>query len=159
MVKFEIDDELMEWAERRDDELPPIRNPVTHVTKQHSLSGMIGECMFKRIRPKSLWVSGFNYDFISRGKNIEIKTKVVTTPPCSHHNVNVSGANPRQKADFYVFACVLRNHSIGWLVGWLGCDEFFNIATRKKQGDTEPNGFEYKCETWVVQISQLREIN
>lgn len=107
-------------------------------------------------------VDDINYDFIYKGKKIEIKTKA-----CSDYRPRENWycsipAYFDQQTDYYVFARVNKALTKVWFVGYIEKQSFLKKASFVKEGEKDPDSSPQKiwtCPTdsYYIKIKNLKK--
>ena len=157
LIRVEITDAMRENA---------IKTAAEYATKlnksirkgEGTVAGCLGEEIFHYTFPFLERVNTYDYDFINRstGTTYEIKTKERTVPPKLSYDCSISDLTRKQEVDWYVFAQVLNDYSVGWLFGGIKAVCFFEEATFYRKGDRdERNNFTFHCDTRNITICDL----
>lgn len=108
------------------------------------------------------WVNGgdkpsYDYDLLFKGHRIDVKTKSCTSEPQPSYLVSIMPYYC-QKCDYYAFARVLSNCSMGWYLGSIKTEEFMDRAKFYKKGEVDPSsafGWTFKADGYHLPISEL----
>ena len=122
-------------------------------------AGRYGELVFCELFDGTL-ADHYEYDIAYNGLHVDVKTKRRTVPAQPDYKASVPDFNTEQDADLYYFMSVrCGNVPTPYrhvdLLGYIATDEFYDRAVFKEQGDTEPNGFEYKTDCWNLKHHEL----
>ena len=108
-------------------------------------------------------VDDYEYDSMLNNNKIEIKTisGKFKPPPYYLATVNscLEGEQRKQNSDYYVFTRILNDYSLGWIVGFIECDEFFRIGHFVKKGETYENMLFEKADATCARINELNDIS
>lgn len=128
--------------------------------------GYLGEIMVADMLGLNKGKSTFEYDLISeKGKLLDVKTITCSFKPEINYLATVNSCDEannkdevhKQKSDYYIFTRILFDYSKGWVVGWIPCDEFFNLGTFVKKG-TNLGKFSFvKADATVLEIYKLKQ--
>lgn len=126
--------------------------------------GGIGEievfkyCKSKGLHAKFLESFDAKYDLLVESKKVDVKTRCGKVPLSPSFFLNVQAEHASADKDIITF-CYL-NETTGdiQVLGALTLSEFLHEAKLKRLGDTEPNGFAYHCDTFVIHPSQLKPL-
>ena len=160
MNKIYITPEQIEEAK----DLYNFKNLKNSITKGESqLHGAIGEVItmeFLRSKGKEVKYEGdYNYDLISNGKKIDVKTIKTDKEPTDEFNANISAFNHTQQTDFYLWCAVSLDMSYGYVIGYLEKDEFYKIAELKKKGEIDHSEWTFKSDTYTTKIKNIKKFN
>lgn len=157
MIEVEIDDEMLIKARSMAAEMGPLRNSITKGAG--NLYGFLGELLYAKYKGL-LQTNTYHYDLQhSDGTTVEVKTKKTSVKPKPHYECSVAAYNTKQVCDIYVFVRVKDDLTVGWLLGYLTKNEFYEKAKKYEKGDRDPsNGFIVKAACYSVPINELREI-
>lgn len=162
MIEIQIPKTVVEELQARADEMGALRNSIEK--GKGNIVGLLGEWLFQQFRPEADHVNDFDFDFVSKGKRIEVKTKKINHKPDAKYYCNVSHFNTRQNADIYVFAFVNSDFTVGYLCGWEYKADFFKKAKFYSDGSTYEDGplkgrFFFRGDSWNITVQQLRQFN
>jgi len=154
IIGIAIDDQMIEEAKRLAAEVPLLRNSIRK--GEGTVYGFLGELVFLRL------VGGrhentYDYDVVMRSDvRVDVKTKVVTSPPRPNYECSVAASNTRQGCDVYAFVRVMKDMTQGWYCGASFKDLFFAEARPIKKGDLdEANGWVASADCFNVRIVDL----
>ena len=111
-------------------------------------------------------VDTFDFDGIYNNEKLEIKTISCKFEPYSHYLCTVNSHDlegvHKQQADHYVFTRIKNDKSIGWILGYISCEEFFKKGIFKSKGSeitSNPNVGKFeKANATVLEIQELYNI-
>ena len=128
---------------------------------QSQIYGAIGELIamgFLRSKGKEVKYEGdYNYDLISNGKKIDVKTIKTDKEPTDDFNANIDANNTTQKTDFYLWCSVSVDMTYGYVIGYLDKDEFYKIADLKKKGEIDCGDWTFKSDTYTTKIKNIKK--
>jgi hypothetical protein len=156
MLEVEIDYETLGRARDKAAAMGKLKGSFTN--GDGNIAGFLGELMFeKHLQGFASHKESFDYDYVlNNGETVDVKTKRTSVKPLPHYECSVSGLNVTQKCDYYAFARVKTDFSVGWLIGYMPKKEFFNQATLYKKGTKDPsNKFVCKVDTYSMPHSSL----
>lgn len=139
------------------EEQQQFRNKFTIRKKNSLYIGILGEVLYEKLFEGAVRINNFNYDFLYRGRKIDVKTKECKFKPKPHYSATVEAyTRYQQKCEAYVFFRIRRDHKVAWLLGSKNKSTFFKHAKFYKKGDTAPgNGLIYKEDHYGIPISWL----
>ena len=128
--------------------------------KDRILFGYIGERMVMDFLDLSIDIDDYQYDLMWYNHKIEVKAISCKFKPPEHFLATVNSHDlngvHKQQADIYIFARIKNDKSIGWLVGYLPCNEFFLKGKFIPKGTQIADGVEFtKANATVLPISEL----
>lgn len=136
-----------------------LKNSISKGESQ--LHGALGEVItmeFLRSKGKEVKYEGdYNYDLISNGKKIDVKTIKTDKEPTDEFNANIDANNTTQKTDFYLWCSVSVDMTYGYVIGYLEKDEFYKIANLKKKGEIDHSEWTFKSDTYTTKIKNLKK--
>lgn len=136
-----------------------LKNSITNGESQ--IYGALGEVIamfYLRSKGKSVKYQGdYNYDIISNGVKIDVKTIRTDKEPTDDFNANISAFNSTQQTDFYLWCAVSVDMSYGYLIGYLEKDEFYKIAELKKKGEIDWGKWTFKSDTYTTKVKNLHK--
>lgn len=153
MIQVEITDEMLLAAREKATEMGELNNSI--LKGQGSLAGFVGEQVVMKILGGK-WENTYDYDINVNNVRIEVKTKQTTVQPLPHYECSVAAFNIKQNCDAYAFVRVLKDFSVGWFLGVMKKDEFFQKAKRLKKGEVDPsNNFTVRADCYNLRIDEL----
>lgn len=160
MITLPITAEQVERAS----ELYPFDALENSITKGGSqIYGAMGEVVFgdfysDRYERKDT----YDYDFWNprNGTTVDVKTKRTTAVPRGNWNCSVAAFNTRQACDYYFFVRVMEDLSTAFLLGYLGKEEFYEMADFRKKGEPDPlkKGWKFTADCYNIPISKLHSV-
>ncbi len=154
MIHVEITHAMLLSATVRAYEMGELKDSYT--AGNRNIVGCLGEEIFKYYRPKSTQVDDFQCDFLSQGKKVDVKTRLVSCEPILKWAFNIP-YRLNQDVDYYLFCCVHKNFKEGWVMGYLSKGEFIQRRQIVRKGDPIPesNG-RYLRDFSVVLMRDIR---
>lgn len=162
MIEIKIDRDLSLEASLRSEKIPiNIRNSITE--GKNRFIGCLGEVAVKKhlqsMGSDVSYIGDYEFDLLSNGKRLEVKTKACSSKPLDHYECSVANFNSDQDCDYYVFTRC-KNESI-YLCGYISPDEFKERAVFMKKGDEDTNivrgkKFKIRADCYNLPISSLR---
>jgi hypothetical protein len=153
MIQVEITDEMLLAAREKATEMGELNNSI--LKGQGSLAGFVGEQVVMKILGGK-WENTYDYDINVDNVRVEVKTKQTTVQPLPHYECSVAAFNIKQNCDAYAFVRVLKDFSVGWFLGVMKKDEFFQKAKRLKKGEVDPsNNFTVRADCYNLRIDEL----
>ena len=153
MIQVEITDEMLVAAREKATEMGQLNNSI--LKGQGSLAGFVGEQVVMKILGGK-WENTYDYDINVDNVRVEVKTKQTTIQPLPHYECSVAAFNIKQNCDAYAFVRVLKDFSIGWFLGVMKKDEFFQKAKKLKKGEVDPsNNFTVRADCYNLRIDEL----
>ena len=153
MIQVEITDEMLLAAREKATEMGELKNSI--LKGQGRLAGFVGEQVVMKILGGK-WENTYDYDINVNNVRIEVKTKQTTVQPLPHYECSVAAFNIKQNCDAYAFVRVLKDFSVGWFLGVMKKDEFFQKAKRLKKGEVDPsNNFTVRADCYNLRIDEL----
>ena len=126
--------------------------------------GGIGEievfkyCKSKGLHAKFLESFDAKYDLLVESKKVDVKTRCGKVPLSPSFFLNVQAEHASADKDVIIFCYLNESNGDIQVLGGLTLSEFLHEAKLKRLGDTEPNGFAYHCDTFVIHPSQLKPL-
>ncbi|MEK9954618.1 MAG: hypothetical protein VW577_04345 [Pelagibacteraceae bacterium] len=155
MIEVEITTQMIDNARVKAKELGHLRNSITKGAG--NLIGFIGEEITKSCLGGEL-VNTYDYDLVLEdGTTVDVKTKATNYTPKDNYACTVPAYNTKQKCDAYAFVRVKRDLTVGWYLGMLPKEDFFDMAEHFKKGDLDDSGFVYKSDCYETKILDLRD--
>ena len=165
MIEYTLTEELINKAKKRLARVSANdhREIKFGYDRARILDGYIGEEIIKDCLNITKEADTFEYDLISnKGKKLEVKTITCKSKPQEDYlctiNAHSETFEHRQKADYYIFIRLLNDYSKAWVLGYMGCNEFFDKATFVPKG-TDFGKFALKRQNcYVLEIYKLHKI-
>jgi hypothetical protein len=127
------------------------------------LIGYIGEEIIKDFLNIKTDQETYEYDIISKGKKIEVKTISCAFKPKPEYLCTVNSHDlkkvHKQNADYYIFLRIKSDFSKGWILGYIKCADFFKKGTYIKKGQDFGKFKFTKANATVLEIKELTKIN
>ena len=120
-----------------------------------NMSGFIGEQLALKVLGGA-WENTYDYDLKVNDIRIDVKTKQTSLKPLPHYECSIAAFNTKQDCDGYAFVRVLNDFSVGWFLGVLTKQDYFDKATFLKKGEVDPsNNYTVKADCYNVRIDEL----
>ena len=133
MIEVTITDEMLLAARAKAVEMGKINNSI--LKGGGNVAGFLGEQVAMSVLGGD-WNNTYDYDFTTEaGKRVEVKTKQTSVKPLPHYECSIAKFNTKQDCDAYAFVRVLNDFSIGWFLGVLTKETYFDKANFLKKGD------------------------
>jgi len=122
--------------------------------------GYIVEELVKDFLNINLISDTYNYDLLTnKGKKLEVKTISCKFKPKTNYLCTVNCHSSKEKniqnADYYIFVRIRNDYKVGWLLGWIGCDEFYQKGDFIEKGKDFGNFKFTKANATVLEIKNL----
>ena len=166
-IEIKITQSMISMARERLGRVPNNPNIVRDLSKfnsepERTIEGYIGEEMVMPYFGVSSCVDDLNYDFIYNGKRCEVKTITCGFQPPPYYLATVNSYDltgvHKQQADYYIFTRTLYNHSLGWIVGYMPCGDFFQHGIFVQKGTTYAGMTFEKANATVMEIKQIKSV-
>ena len=156
MIEVTITDEMLLAARAKAVEMGKIHNSI--LKGGGNVAGFLGEQVAISVLGGD-WNNTYDYDLTTEaGKRVEVKTKQTSVKPLPHYECSIAKFNTKQDCDAYAFVRVLNDFSVGWFLGVLTKEAYFDKANFLKKGDVDPsNNYTVKADCYNVRIDQLEE--
>lgn len=145
---------MIDKARSKATELGVLKNSI--IRGKGNIAGFIGEQIALHCIGGE-WQNTYEYDILtSDGRRIDVKTKQTSVKPLPEYDCSIAKYNTKQKCDFYAFVRVKRDLTIGWYLGMLGKQEYFDKARFLKKGTVDPsNNYKVQADCYNVKIEDL----
>lgn len=156
MIEYDITDEMIEKAKKKDVEMGKLRNSIRN--GEGNLVGFIGEEVFAAYY-NAQSANTYDYDVLYGNLRIDVKTKTTTVKPQPHYFATVADYNTKQNCDLYYFVRVDLNKKKAYLLGGIRKEKFYSESTFYKRGDPDPSsnlGWTFKADCYNLEISKLK---
>jgi hypothetical protein len=155
MIPFEVTEEQLAQAIKEGKRLGKLPNSIEGGKKNDI--GFIGKNAVATYLGGTASNKGY-YDINVGNKVIQVRSKTTTAYPLPHYEVSVADTpNVRTMPyDYYVFTRIMDDKESGWILGYIGKNQFFKDAKFMRVGDVDPsNGYRVKQDCWNLPISAL----
>ena len=159
MIELYIDYQTLGEARDLAADMGTLKNSFTN--GMGNLTGFLGEVLLReRLAGTTEHKNTYDYDLVlPNSKTVDVKSKSTSVTPLDHYECSVSGLNTKQKCDYYAFTRIKKDLTVGWLLGYLPKQEFYDLAKFYPKGSKDPsNRFVNKVDTYSVRIDQLKDI-
>ncbi len=154
MQELEITLDMIDKARAKSTEMGVLKNSI--LRGNGNIAGFVGE----QIALKCLggeWQNTYEYDILMPdGKRIDVKTKQTSVAPLPEYDCSIAKFNTKQECDSYAFVRVKKDLTIGWYLGTIGKDAFFDKARFMKKGTVDPsNNYKVQADCYNLKIKDL----
>ena len=157
MREIEISLDMIESARQKSVEMGMLNNSI--IRGRGNITGFIGEQVALQCLGGAL-NNTFDYDIVlPNGRTVDVKTKQTSVKPLPEYDCSVAKYNTKQKCDFYAFVRVKGDLTVGWYLGMIEKERYFEQAQFLTKGEVDPsNGYTVKADCYNVKIRDLNEI-
>ena len=160
MRTFELKDNAFKAAEKEAKEIGILKNSIEKGAG--TPAGIIGQYIARFIlggKIEKRKPQLYHYDLLlDDGRKVEVKTKRTTVIPKPFYEGSVTRVNDKQKCDLYAFCRVDMDKKLGWWLGWISRDDFFEKAIFMKKGDIDHrNNYTVKKTCWNIIYEDLND--
>ena len=147
---------MRQRSQEKAEEMGPLNNSI--LNGSGNCAGFLGEEIVND------YINGvientYDYDIIKDGLKFDVKSKQTTVVPRTHYDCSVADFNPNQKCDFYIFARILDDFSIGWILGFISKERFYQEARFMRKGQMDgSNDYIVKSDCYNLEIKRLTPI-
>lgn len=160
-IEVNISDDQVRRAKERDHG-KKLRGSITN--GEGNLYGSLGEIIvidhFSSLGLDVGTESTYDYDITIESHTIDVKTKRVTSVPKGNYLCSISNFNTRQNCEFYLFCRVHDNLKKGYILGYMGKDNYFKQSVFNRKGELDPSsdrGWRFKDDCYNLPISKLKK--
>ena len=163
IVERPVTTDIISKAHEKSVEMGTLKNSITKGSG--NLVGFVGEGILHEFlleqQQQSSWSNTYEHDIILNNDiAIDVKSKKTNYIPKLEYDCSVAALNTKQQCDIYVFTRVKGDMSVGWILGFLPKDTYFEEATFMEKGAIDPsNGWKVKTDCYQVPIEKLRPID
>lgn len=151
-----ITQDMMEKALAKAEEMGKLKNSITE--GERNLVGFLGEEIANSYIQGEIQ-NTYEYDILWGKIKIDVKSKDTTVYPKSNYEVSVANFNTKQKCDYYVFVRVLDDLSVGWLLGYMSKQDYFENSRFLKKGEKDgSNSFIVRADCHNMFINDLKKM-
>ena len=107
-------------------------------------------------------VDDYEYDIIINEVKVDVKTITCKFKPTPNflavvNSCEIDGEH-RQEADTYIFVRMREDYEVAWIVGYMMCENFFDLSTFVEKGGTFDGQKFEKANSNVLPIENLYQI-
>jgi hypothetical protein len=163
LIKIPITRDLAHKAALMAEQIPEnIRNSIEK--GRNRFIGCLGEAaLIEYLESKGSqvkWLSTGDYDLISNGKKLEVKTKKTKVEPLPNYECSVACYNTKQECDYYVFTRAAPKFV--YILGYISPKELYQKGRKMKKGEKDTNmvgdkQFEFKADCINIYIGELNK--
>lgn len=157
IIETKLTNQQIASAYRKAESLGSLRNSI--LGGAGNIIGYLGEEIFSHIF-SGIIEDTFDYDVRINEFKIDVKTKETTVKPEDHYFATVADFNTKQNCDFYYFCRIDLKKKIGYLLGGLPKNEFYEQALFYREGDIDPTskqGWKFRADCYNIEISKLKQ--
>lgn len=158
MIEFQITQDMLERANTKAIAVGNIGGK-SFMGGTRNINGFLGEEMFKKQFPQAVLFDTYDYDFMLKGKKIEVKTRTLKVFPNAPIEFALAHMNPNRDFDYIAFYIIKADLSKGWGLGWISKQDFFNKCKTKNKGEPMPQGGAYLSEGKSILQTDLEEFH
>ena len=156
IFEVKITDLMRQRSQVKAEEMGSLNNSILNGTGNYA--GFLGEEIVNDYIRGTI-ENTYDYDIIKDGLKFDVKSKQTTVVPRTHYDCSVPDFNPNQKCDFYIFARILDDFSIGWILGFISKERFYQEARFMRKGQMDgSNDFIVKSDCYNLAIKRLSPI-
>ena len=154
MNEVEITLDMIDKARTKSAEMGVLKNSI--IRGNGNIAGFVGEQIALQCLGGE-WENTYEYDILmSDGKRIDVKTKQTSVVPLPDYDCTIAKFNTKQDCDFYAFVRVKKDLTVGWYLGTIDKDSFFDKARFMQKGTVDPsNNYKVKADCYNLKIKDL----
>ncbi len=153
MQRVEITTTMFHEAERQANEQPLLNNSIR--AGAGAVYGFLGELIFVAVKGGEQ-ANTYDWDVVVNGVTVDVKTKCVKSEPHLSYDCSVAAFNTSQACGYYAFVRVLEDCTVGWYLGAIARDRFYEIARFWNEGEIDNrNGWVVSADCYNVPVSAL----
>jgi len=156
IFEVKITDLMRQRSQEKAEEMGSLNNSILNGSGNYA--GFLGEEIVND------YINGvientYDYDIIKYGLKFDVKSKQTIVVPRIHYDCSVPDFNPNQKCDFYIFTRILDDFSIGWILGFISKERFYQEARFMRKGQMDgSNDYIVKSDCYNLEIKRLTPI-
>lgn len=163
MIEIQITNEMKSYAEKKINLIKFNSNKNLNKfgsEKNRTMTGYLGEQIVMAYLKTAINVDDYEYDLLYNNIKIEVKTISCKFKPkldylCTVNSCNDVGTH-RQSANYYIFTRIINDLSVGWILGYMKCSEFFEKGKYITKCSEAVAGISFdKANATVLPISEL----
>lgn len=167
MVEVVITQRMIDWATNRANKVKENHDLILSrfgSERQRIVIGYLGEAMVMKFLNIRTLSDDYEFDLLYKGIRIEVKSISCGFKPRYDYLCCVNSYSDtqvhKQLSNFYVFTRILFDLSVGWIVGFISCEDFFKHGRFVKKGDRIYKGQDFtKADATILPISELLSIS
>ena len=154
MQEVEITLDMIDKARSKSTEMGVLKNSI--IRGSGNIAGFVGEQIALQCLGGE-WQNTYEYDILMPdGKRIDVKTKQTSVAPLPDYDCSIAKYNTKQKCDSYAFVRVKKDLTVGWYLGTINKDSFFDKARFMKKGTVDPsNNYKVQADCYNLKIKDL----
>ena len=156
--EIDIKSDWIKIATKNSKNMGSLRESITK--GNGNVAGFLGELVVHDMLG-GIYKSTIHYDIVIDGKKYDVKTKRCTSSPLLNYDCSISGHNPNQNCDYYIFTRVLENYKTCWVLGYMSKSEYFEKARFCRKGDVDEKSnmnWRFKADCYNLEIKELYDI-
>ena len=154
MKELEITLDMIGKARTKSTEMGVLKNSI--IRGNGNIAGFVGE-QIALFCLGGAWQNTYEYDILMpNGQRVDVKTKQTSVTPLPDYDCSIAKFNTKQKCDSYAFVRVKKDLTVGWYLGKIDKDDFFNKARFMKKGTVDPsNNYKVQADCYNIKIKEL----
>ena len=154
MIEVSVTASMLLGARTKAVEMGTLRNSIR--SGAGNLIGFIGESIVQHVLGGRL-ANTYDYDLVlPDGTTVDVKSKATSVEPQPHYECSVAALNTKQKCDHYAFTRVKNDMSVGWYLGMIRKQDFYDKAKLFKKGEKiDSNKYVVRSDCYNLSISEL----
>jgi len=155
MNEVEITLDMIDKARTKSSEMGVLKNSI--IRGNGNIAGFVGEQIALQCLGGE-WQNTYEYDILmADGQRIDVKTKQTSVVPLPDYDCSIAKFNTKQKCDSYAFVRVKKDLTVGWYLGTIKKDIFFDKARFMKKGTVDPsNNYKVQSDCYNLKIKELQ---
>jgi len=155
MIEVQITLDMIDNARTKSTKMGVLKNSI--IRGNGNIAGFVGEQIALRCIGGE-WQNTYEYDILMEdGHRIDVKTKQTSVAPLPDYDCSIAKFNTKQECDSYAFVRVKKDLTIGWYLGTIKKDIFFDKARFMKKGMVDPsNNYKVKSDCYNLKIKELQ---
>jgi len=154
MKEVEITLDMIDKARTKSTEMGVLKNSI--IRGNGNIAGFVGEQIALQCL-KGEWQNTYEYDILMpNGQRIDVKTKQTSVAPLPDYDCSIAKFNTKQECDSYAFVRVKKDLTVGWYLGKIDKETFFDKARFMKKGTVDPsNNYKVQADCYNLKIKEL----
>ena len=157
MIEVAISADMLVEARDKAVEMGKLYNSITR--GQGNLVGFLGEAVAHQVLGGTL-SNTYDYDLIlENGTTVDVKTKATSVKPLESYMCSVAKLNTKQQCDYYAFVRVKNDYSVGWYLGVLAKQRYYEEAIFMAKGTVDQdNKYVVRSDCYNLPIHKLQSV-
>lgn len=162
IIEVRITPEMEEVAEKRNkdnfEKYGSVETVLTGRQQENRRNGYVGEEIVKSFFTDFKYTDSPHHDLLYHELKLEVKAKSANLSPQAHYENMVMAYQRKRKLDYLVFVHIMNHSMIGYIVGWMSKEEFYEKSYFMRKGEMN-NNFRLDSDRYMITVGDLNRPN